>query len=164
MIIIILYWLLKKFAMLGLQKIQLMMNPMSLSMTTSFMNSRILSLIWYHCWKASQKKKKKKICNKRHAMHIEASPSCRAPVKKNCHLLLFFRNPIPLNHLQPVSSLHFSIVSRKLVLEPNRHLDIHAAELLDQELGSIRHGDFAHSLFALAQLAVATVAHLAACL
>lgn len=54
-------------------------------------------------------------------------------------------------------------VSWELIFKSNRHLHVHTAQLLDQQLSSIWHGDFAHCLFALAQLAPAAVAHLAAC-
>jgi hypothetical protein len=53
-------------------------------------------------------------------------------------------------------------VSGKLILQSNRNLDIHTAQLLDEQLRRIRHCDASNRLFRFAQLAVSAVAHLSA--
>jgi hypothetical protein len=103
-------------------------------------------------------------------MHLPFPLSHPSPNSNAIHLLL---SPPPLRRLCfPVSypvipdrsflSAHSLSIPRKLILQPNRNLDIHTTQLLDEEFGRIRHGDFADSFFRLAEFAVAAVAHLAA--
>ena len=57
---------------------------------------------------------------------------------------------------------HTLRIPRELILQPDRDLDVHTSQLLDQQLGRVRHRDASDRLFAFAQLAIPAITHLTA--